>query len=232
MINLSALFKVSYGMYIVSSGNGDKGNGFISNSVFQVTAEPPQFAACCNKENFTADIIKETRAFSISILKQDTKRETIGTFGYKSGRDINKLENASIKIGETGIPIVTNDTIATIECRLVNTFDVGTHLIFIGEVINTEVLSDDLPLTYAYYREVNKGLAPKNAPTYIDKSKLEKPKSTTNLKKYKCVICGHIYDPEIGDPESDIAAGTSFEDLPSDWTCPVCGAEKDDFLEI
>lgn len=231
MIDLTALFKVSYGMYIVSSGKGEKTNGFISNSVFQVTAEPPQFAACCNKDNYTAEIIAETGAFSISVLKEDAAATTIGTFGYKSGRDIKKLEKATYINGETDIPIVTEDSIAYMECKLVNTFDVGTHLIFIGEVINSKLIDDSTPLTYAYYRETRKGVAPKNAPTYIDKSKLQE-QSKASAKKYKCVICGHIYDPEIGDPESNIAAGTKFEDLPNDWTCPVCGATKEDFEEI
>jgi flavin reductase (DIM6/NTAB) family NADH-FMN oxidoreductase RutF/rubredoxin len=232
MINITALFSVSYGMYLVSSGKGENGNGFISNSVFQVTAEPPQFAVCCNKDNYTAGIIKETGAMAISILKQDTGREIIGTFGYKSGRDTKKLKGININIGETGVPIITNGTISFIECKLVNTFDVGTHLIFIGEVIHSEVLTDDIPLTYAYYREVKKGLAPKNAPTYVDKSKLEKPKPVVNLKKYKCLVCGYIYEPELGDPDSGIAPGTAFEDIPDGWMCPVCGAEKDDFIEI
>lgn len=231
MIDLSALFKVSYGMYVVSSGKGKMQNGFISNSVFQVTAEPPQFAACCNKDNYTANIIKETGAFSISVLKQDASTSTIGTFGYKSGRDTEKLKDANFIEGELGIPIVTEDTIAYMECKLVNTFDVGTHFIFIGEVIHSKLIDDSTPLTYAHYRETRKGVAPKNAPTYIDKSKLKK-QETTKQNKFRCVICGHIYDPALGDPDSGIASGTKFEDLPDDWTCPVCGASKDDFETI
>lgn len=231
MIDLTALFKVSYGMYVVSSGTEGKANGFISNSVFQVTAEPPQFAACCNKENFTAKLIQETGAYSISVLKQDASTSTIGTFGYKSGRDIDKLEKASHINGELGIPVVTEDAIAYMECKLINTFDVGTHLIFIGEVIHSKVLDDSPPLTYAHYRETRNGVAPKNAPTYIDKKKL-KAEPQTNLDKYRCVICGHIYDPEVGDPESGIKAGTKFEDLPDDWACPICGATKEDFEKI
>jgi flavin reductase (DIM6/NTAB) family NADH-FMN oxidoreductase RutF/rubredoxin len=231
MIDFNALFKVSYGMYIVSSGTIDKGNGFISNSVFQVTAEPAKFAACCNKDNFTAELIAETGAFAISVLKQDSSRDTIGTFGYKSGRTIKKFEHANVKTGELGIPVVLDDTIATIECVLVDTFDVGTHFIFIGEVKYSEILSDEIPLTYAFYREIKKGIAPKNAPTYIDKAKLAKP-AAQKSKKYQCVICGHIYDPEKGDPKSGVAPGTAFEDLPPGWTCPVCGASADDFEEI
>ena len=231
MIDLNALFKVSYGMYVVSSGKGEAINGFISNSVFQVTAEPPQFAACCNKDNHTAELIKDSKAFSISILRDDAAKTTIGTFGYKSGRDIKKFKKAKYKTGQLGIPVALDDCIAYLECKLVNTFDVGTHYIFIGEVVVSELLDDATPLTYAYYRETRKGVAPKNAPTYIDKAKL-KAQTKPASKKYQCVICGHIYDPEVGDPDNGIPAGTAFEDLPAEWACPMCGASKEDFEQI
>ncbi len=238
MINFEAFFKVSYGLYIVTSGNKEKGNGFISNAVFQVTAEPAQFAACCNKENFTAEFIKENDAFAISVLKQEAGKEIIGTFGYQSGRDINKLDKVRFQFGETGVPIITDDAVAYIECKLKQTFDVGTHLIFIGEVVAANVLSDEDPITYAYYRNIKKGLAPKNAPTYIDKSKLEDKKEKKKEEKkpigdkYKCPACGYIYDPAEGDEDGHVEPGTSFEDLPDDWVCPVCGVEKGDFMKV
>lgn len=222
MIDFEALFKISYGLYIVSSGDSSKGNGFIANAVFQVTAEPPRFAVCCNKNNHTSEYIEKHKALSVSILSKDASIETIGKFGYKSGKDIDKMENAQIKYGESGVPIVLNDTIAYLECKVENTFDLGTHWMFIGELINAELLDNDKePLTYLYYRQVKKGVAPKNAPTYIDKSKLvPKIKAT---KKYVCPVCGYVYDESI--------ENTKFADLNNDWVCPVCGAEKSDFIE-
>ncbi len=233
MIDFEALFKISYGLYIVCSGDKEKGNGFISNSVFQVTAEPAQFAACCNKENFTAEFIKKHESFSISVLHQDALADIIGKFGYKSGRDINKLDGMDLKIGETGVPILLNESIAFMECKLVQTFDVGTHFIFIGKLLQAEIIDDNKELlTYAHYRKVRKGVAPKNAPTYVDKSKLVKKEKSDGPKKYKCTACGYIYDPLVGDEENGIIPGTAFEDLPDDWVCPVCGSEKDDFIQI
>lgn len=233
MINFEAFFKISYGLYIVSSGKKEKGNGFISNSVFQVTSEPACFAACCNKENLTAELIEDTKAFAISVLHQEANAQLIGRFGFKSGRDINKLSETSFSEGLEGIPVVKEDVIATIECKLVNTFDVGTHLIFIGEVVNAEVLNNEAePITYAHYRKVKRGTAPKNAPTYIDKSKLEKKKDPETFPKYKCPACGYIYDKSIGDPDNGIKPGTSFDELPGEWGCPVCGMEKEDFYKI
>lgn len=225
MIQFEALFKISYGLYIVSSGNKDRGNGFISNTFFQVTAEPPVFASCCNKDNYTASIIKETGAFSVSIIHKDTDPDVIGRFGYKSGKDTDKLAGMKVIYGETGVPIVLNDCIAYLECKVIETIDVGTHLMFIGELVQSVILDDNKDaLTYLHYRQVRKGVAPKNAPTYIDKSKLESKLPANAPKKYECTACGFIYD----DAEEDIP----FADLPADWVCPVCGAEKSDFIEI
>lgn len=225
MINFESLFKISYGLYIVSSGSEENGNGFISNTVFQVTSEPPQFAACCNKDNHTAGIIQSTGHFSVSILHKDTPAELFGTFGYKSGKDIDKMEGMEVRYGDSGVPIVLNEAIAFLECKVVQTYDVGSHLMFIGELVQADILDDGKdPLTYLHYREVKKGVAPKNAPTYIDKSKLENKEAEKEFAKYECTACGYIYDEQQEE--------TRFEDLPDDWTCPVCGAEKDDFIKL
>ena len=232
MIDFEALFKISYGLYIVCSGDENRGNGFISNTIFQVTAEPPQFGACCSKDNFTASLIREYSCFSVSVLHTDTPPDIFGRFGYKSGKDTDKLEGMQLQYGETGAPIVLNEAIAYFECRVVQTIDLGTHWLFIAELVQAKVLDDTKdPITYLHYRQVRKGVAPKNAPTYIDKSKLEKKDTGSGFKQYKCTACGHIYDEAIGDPDNGYKAGTRFEDLPDNWVCPVCGAEKEDFIE-
>lgn len=225
MIQFEALFKISYGLYIVSSGNKIKGNGFISNTFFQVTSTPPQFASCCNKDNFTSDLIRDTGAFSVSVIHQDTDPDIIGRFGYKSGKDTDKLSGLNVKYGETGVPIVLNDCIAFLECKVVQTIDVGTHYMFIGELIQSEIIDNTKEaLTYLHYRQVRKGIAPKNAPTYIDKSKLSSTLTEKVFKKFECTACGYIYD----EADEDI----KFIDLPDDWVCPVCGSEKSDFIEV
>ncbi|MEI8049015.1 MAG: flavin reductase [Bacteroidota bacterium] len=225
MIQFEALFKISYGLYIVSSGNRNKGNGFISNTFFQVTAEPPVFASCCNKDNYTAALIQETGAFSVSIIHQDIDPETILRFGYKSGKDTDKLSGMNVKYGETGVPIVLNDCIAFLECKVIQAIDVGTHLMFIGELIQSEIIDDTREaLTYLHYRQFRKGAAPKNAPTYIDRSKLALNAVSKGFNKFECTACGYIYD----EAEQII----KFSDLPDDWVCPVCGSEKSDFIVI
>ncbi len=225
MIQFEALFKISYGLYIVSSGNKNHGNGFISNTFFQVTAEPPRFASCCNKDNYTASLIQESGAFSVSVIHNDTDPDIIGCFGYKSGKDTDKMAGLKLKYGETGVPIVLNDCIAFLECKVIQTIDVGTHYMFIGELVQSEIIDDTKePLTYSYYRQIRKGVAPKNAPTYIDKSKLGATSEETVFRKFECTACGYVYDEADED--------TLFADLPDDWLCPVCGSEKSDFAEV
>ena len=225
MIDYNAFFKVSYGLYIVCSGSKEKGNGYISNTVFQVTSDPPRFATCCNKNNHTVGLIQSSGAFSVSVLQQEAGVGTIGTFGYKSGTDTDKLLGMEVRYGETGVPIVLNDAIAFLEFKVVETIDVGTHLMFIGELVHSEVLDDSTdPLTYLHYRREKKGVAPKNAPTYIDKSKLEKAAGGEIFAKYECPACGYIYDDEKED--------VKFDDLPDDWECPVCGEEKSEFIKL
>lgn len=225
MINFEALFRVSYGLYIVSSGVKSKSNGFIANTVFQITAEPARFAVCCHKNNYTAELIQNFYAFSVSVLSQDAPAEIIGLFGYKSGRNINKMEGLNLKFGETGVPFVLNGCIAYFEFNLVETIDFGTHLMFIGKLINAEMIDETKePITYSYYRQVKKGLSPKNAPTFIDKSKLETKPVDLSLKKYECTACRYVYNERI--------EKIKFIDLPNDWACPTCGSEKEDFIEI
>ena len=159
------------------------------------------------------------------MIHTETDPEIISRFGYKSGKDIDKLQGMQIKYGETGVPIVMNDCIAFMECKVIQTIDVGTHFMFIGELLQSEIIDDTKEaLTYAYYRQVRKGAAPKNAPTYIDKSKLGAAPPKTDYKKFECTACGYIYD----EAEEEV----KFEDLPDDWVCPVCGSEKSDFVEI
>lgn len=232
-MNTETFFKLTYGLYIISTSSHGKMNGYVANTAFQVTAEPPQIAISCNKDNFTSHLIEESGLFSISVLEEQASSELIGLFGYKSGKDLNKFENTPYIKGKTGVPIVTKECIAWFECKLINQMDVGSHIVFIGEIIDYGMLHETKePLTYSYYRNVKKGKAPKNAPTYIKPEEpvvAETRSDSSRLQKYQCLVCDHIYDPAEGDPDSGILPGTAFEDIPDDWMCPVCGAGKEDF---
>lgn len=226
-----ALYAISYGLYVVTSQLDGKLNGQIANTAIQVTAEPPRIAVCVNKENLTHEYISESGVFAASVLDESVTMEFIGLFGFKSGRDVDKLSQVAYKPGVTGCPVVTDYAISTIEAKVIGRLDVGTHTIFVGDVVGCEVLSDGRPLTYADYHDKKKGRAPKSAPTYRGEPARKEPgkKEDVKMKRYVCNICGWVYDPAEGDPNADIPAGTPFKDLPDDWVCPICGAEKDQF---
>ncbi len=223
-MNPKALYKLGYGLYVVCSRKGNKINGQIANTVFQITSEPPTIAVSINKNNLTHEFIRESKCFTVSVLCQDTPLPFIGRFGFKSGRDIDKFEDIHYKTGETQAPVVTENAAAYLEARVTQEIDVGTHTIFIGELVGADVLREGEPMTYAYYHQVKRGTTPKTAPSYIAEKK-----ETPKMVKYKCTVCGYVYDPELGDPDGGIKPGTPFEEIPDDWVCPVCGADKSDF---
>ncbi|TRZ93655.1 MAG: High molecular weight rubredoxin [Dehalococcoidia bacterium] len=227
-MNLKALHKLGYGLYVVCSVKEGKLNGQIANTVFQITSEPPVIAVSINKKNFTHEFIAESKVFTVSILSQDTPLNFIGNFGFKSGREVDKLKNINYKLGETRAPIMLDHTLAYLEARVISQVDVGTHTIFVGEIVGADIVKEGEPMTYAYYHQVKRGTTPKTAPSYIEEKREVAPK----VAKYKCTVCGYIYDPELGDPDGGIKPGTPFEEIPDDWVCPICGAAKSDFERI
>lgn len=242
-----AFHKLSYGLYIIATEfEGDK-FGYIGNTAFQVTSKPSQIAISSHKNNYTTSKILSSGIFSLSVLKKEVNTSLIGEFGFMSGSEIDKFRNIETVSSVSGAPIVKDSAVAWFDCKVVNKLDVGSHVLIIGEVLDSDVISGEEPLTYEYYREKYKMLAPKNAPTYIEKEKLENeivPESAQKSEKeeqtkqaepegqessYTCKICGFQYDPEEGDPALGIPPGTPFEDLPEDYRCPICNAGKDYF---
>ena len=170
-MNLNALQKLGYGMYIVGSHKGDKLNGQVANTVFQITSEPATVAVSINKKNLTNEYIKASRVFSASILHEATPLPYIGSFGFRSGRDTDKLKGVNYKIGVTKSPVFLDHATAYLEAEVIQDIDVGTHTIFIGRIVATEVLNDEACMTYDYYHQVKKGTTPKTAPSYIARDK-------------------------------------------------------------
>jgi flavin reductase (DIM6/NTAB) family NADH-FMN oxidoreductase RutF/rubredoxin len=223
------LHKVSYGLYIICSKNGENKNGQIANALFQVTSKPQTIAVSINKQNLTHELIEKSKCFTVSILSEKTPLTFIGNFGFKSGRDIDKFENVKYKLGKNQIPLIIDYTLACIDAKVIDKIDVGTHTVFIASVVDAEVLSDEKPMTYEYYHKVKGGFSPKTAPTYSIEVDKQIKKEEKKMDKYVCKVCGYVYDPEKGDPDNGVEPGTKFEDVPEDWVCPVCGAGKTEF---
>lgn len=208
-MDLQAFFKMSYGLYVVSSSDGKNRSGCIVNTLTQVTAEPPKLMVAVNKNNFTTDIIRKSGYFTGIALGEGTDMLQIGRFGFKSGRDFDKFEGIAYAEDENGIPYPTEHAVARYSCKVVQELDIGTHILFIGEVTEAEKLLEEAPMTYAYYHQVKKGKTPKNASSYQP----ETPKA----KGWRCTVCGYEY------PESE---------LPEGFTCPICGVSADKFEKI
>jgi flavin reductase (DIM6/NTAB) family NADH-FMN oxidoreductase RutF/rubredoxin len=227
-MNPEALQKLGYGLYIICSRKEDQLNGQIANTLFQVCSEPPVVAVAINRQNLTYEFINHSKVFTGSVLSQETPLSFIGNFGFKSGRQFDKFKGVHYKLGDTLAPIVLDYTLAYVEAKVLNQVDMGSHTLFLGEIVGGDILKEGDPMTYAYYHQVKRGTTPKSAPSYVK----ETAKVVSRAVKYKCNVCGYIYDPEKGNADGGIKSGTPFEEIPDDWTCPVCGATKEKFEKM
>jgi flavin reductase (DIM6/NTAB) family NADH-FMN oxidoreductase RutF/rubredoxin len=234
MLDEESLFSLSYGMCILCSKKNEKFNGCLVNTVFQITPEPPMIAVSVNRENLTHEYITESRVFTVSVLDEETPKLFMGKFGFRTGSDIDKFRHVNYKLGATGAPIILDNTVAFVEAEVTESIAIETHTLFIGKIVACQTIDRTrIPMTYAYYRDVKHGRTPRTAATYIKtKPKPEPKQGAKAMKKYRCLMCGYIYDPAVGDPDNGVAAGTAFEDLPDDWVCPDCGVGKDEFEAV
>ena len=191
-------------------------------------------AVSVNRQNLTHDYITESRVFTVSVLAEETPALFIGKFGFTSGRDSDKFQKVKYKLGKTGAPIILDNTGAFVEAEVTESINIETHTLFIGRIVACRTIDGSrTPMTYTYYRDVMHGRTPRTAATYIKaKTKDRTKQGAKTMAKYRCLMCGYIYDPEAGDPANGVQPGTAFEDLPDDWVCPDCGVGKDEFERL
>ncbi len=172
-----ALFKLSYGLFVLTSKNGDKQNGCIVNTVAQVTDTPLQISVTVNKSNLTHDMIKESGLLNVSVISESADFSLFERFGFKSGKDTDKFENfENFIISKNGVAYVYGGINAIISGEVVNTIDLGTHTQFICRVVDSFSLNEEKSMTYQYYFD--------NV----------KPKPKAKKKGYVCKICGYVYE--------------------------------------
>lgn len=148
-----AMYKLSYGLFVLTARESEKDNGCIINTAIQAASEPNQLSICVNKANYTHDMIERTGKFTVSVLSQNAQFELFKHFGFQSGRDTNKFESfRKCTRGENGIYYITEGTNAYISVTVNRTEDLGSHTMFIGEITDMEVLSDFASVTYEYYQ--------------------------------------------------------------------------------
>lgn len=178
-MDTNVLFKISYGLYVLTAKD-EKDNGCIINTVMQVTSTPLQIAIAVNKRNYTNEMIQKTRKFNLSILSEKADFSIYEHFGYKSGRDTDKFATFyETKRSPNGLFYITKGTNAYMSAYVQHEMDLGTHSLFIGQLVASESLSDDKSATYDYYQNNVK----------------PKPENTAK-KGWRCKICGYIYEGE------------------------------------
>lgn len=175
-----AMFNLSYGLFILTAKDGEKDNGCIVNTVGQVTSQPNRISLTVNKANYTHDMILKTKEFNVSVLAENSKFETYRHWGFKSGRNTDKLESISFKRSANGLVYIADETNAFLSAKVVSTLDLGTHTLFIADVTDGEVLSQVPSATYSFYQNNIK----------------PKPASTEKRKGFICTVCGYIYEGE------------------------------------
>ena len=201
-----AMYKLSYGLFILTAREGEKDNGCVINTAIQAASTPNQISVCVNKANFTHDMIMRTGAFTVSVISQKAGFDLFRHFGFQSGKDVNKFADfKDCKRGENGIFYITQGTNAFISIKVEKTEDLGSHTMFVGEITDMEVLSDDTSATYEYYMN-------------NIKPKPEAAGKTADGKTiWRCKICGYEY---VG------------EELPDDFICPICKHTAADFEKV
>lgn len=148
------MHKLSYGLYIVTTKDGEKANGCIVNTAIQAASTPNQLCICINKANYTHDMVLKTGVFNVSVLSKTAQFLLYQRFGFQSGREVDKFADyTAYQNAENGVPYITEGTNAYLAVKVTQTVDLGSHTMFIGEVTEMEVLSEEPSANYEYYQE-------------------------------------------------------------------------------
>lgn len=197
-------YKLTYGLFILTSRFEDRDSGCVINTAGQVTSEPNRISIAVNKSNFTHDLIKKSRKFNISILSEEAEFEVFQHFGFQSGRTTDKFANyAACKRSANGLYYVTAGTNGYISAAVEQEIDLGSHTLFIADVEDMEVLSEAPSATYAYYQS---NIKPKPEQSVSDGKTV-----------WRCSVCGFVYEGE---------------ELPEDFICPLCKHPASDFEKV
>lgn len=198
------MYNLSYGLFVLTSASEGRDSGCIINTAGQVTSEPNRISIAVNKANYTQELVQKSGKFNISILSQEAVFDTFRHFGFQSGRTVDKFAGyAECRRSANGLYYVTAGTNGYISATVEQAIDLGSHTLFIAGVDDMEVLSKVPSATYAYYQSEIK---PKPAQT-----------AATGKIVWRCKVCGYVY------------AG---EELPADFTCPLCKHPASDFEKV
>jgi len=209
----TALFNISYGLYVVGTKIDGNNAGCIVDAFIQSTSAPvPTVILCSIKTNQTNAAIKQTQEFMVSILGNDVDPFVIGNFGFQSGRDVDKWANVPFELVD-GLPVLSK-AVAYLRCKVTDFKELSTHTVFFCDVVDA-LKGEGEPLIYGSYQ---KDMKPKTLEAF--KKYKQTGKAPEPAAKWVCSVCGYVYSGE-----------TPFEELPEDWKCPKCGSPKSVFVK-
>lgn len=204
MKNTKAMYSLSYGLFVLTTREGEKDNGCIINTAGQVTITPNRVTVAVDKSNLTHDMVLATGEFTLSILSEQADFSLIQRFGFGSGRDKDKFAGFDgAERGDNGILHVTRGVNAWLACKVVSVQDLGTHTLFLADVTDGDTVSSVPSATYAYYQAHIK-----------PRPKAPAPVEESGKKRWICKVCGFIYEGDF---------------LPEDYICPLCKHPASDF---
>jgi len=202
MIENQAMYKISYGLFMLTTTDGEKQNGCIVNTVSMITDNPKRVVVFVNKANYSNELLKKTGIFNVSVLTEKTSFEVFKQFGFQSGKDVDKFADKAYPTTENGLKYLSQAN-AVISAKVVDSYDYGTHTLFVAEVTEAKTLSDENSTTYEYYQN---HIKPK------PQAKVEEGAK----EKWVCKICGYTHEAE----------------LPADFVCPWCKHPASDFEKV
>ncbi|WMJ22568.1 flavin reductase [Paludicola sp. MB14-C6] len=209
----TAVFKLSYGVFYLGCEDKGQKNVCVVNTVIQVTQEPLKVAVTVLKTSKTHDMIASSKKYSVGIMGENASMETIRHFGMQSGHQVDKLKDFPYKTDMLGNPLIDEGCIATLSCKVYEEVDLGTHTMFIADLVDAHNVSNEKPLTYSQYRE--------NRINGTKKETQSNEATQPQKEIWQCTVCHYIYDGDI-----------PFEDLPDDYVCPICKKPKSVFKKV
>lgn len=223
MFDKQAFHSLSYGMYVIGARCDDRDYGCIANTFAQVTSSPLQVSVALNKENATTAAVRQAGRFTASCLSERADMQLIGTFGFHTSTELDKFAQHASARDEAGMPYVAEQCCAWFSAKVVSELDLGTHVLFVGEVQECAKVADAAaPMTYAFYHQVKGGKTPPKASSYLGEEQLAGVPAESNgvaqpKVAWRCTICGHM---------------EYVDELPDDFVCPVCGVGKEFFERV
>ncbi|WP_366517942.1 flavin reductase [uncultured Senegalimassilia sp.] len=223
MFDKQAFHSLSYGMYVIGTRCDGRDYGCVANTFAQVTSSPLQVSVALNKENATTAAVRQAGRFTASCLSEQADMQLIGTFGFHTSTELDKFAQHASARDEAGMPYVAEQCCAWFSAKVVAELDLGTHVLFVGEVQECAKVADAAaPMTYAFYHQVKGGKTPPKASSYLgDEQPAAAPAESNGTEQpkiaWRCTICGHM---------------EYVDELPDDFVCPVCGVGKEFFERV